>query len=179
MPFARLPRRSMVCVGLLALAGLAEAGEIVDGAFVARQGDAFHIPLANGRWQVTDREGAGPTSVALLRLSAPVVGTHPTCDITRAPGMVGSVDQDALAGMVAKGMLDAGMDLGPMQLRQIGDRPVIRFNAVLNRSGGSAAGDAYVLRGSADYFIVNCSAPAAAYESAKPLFDELVGSLRY
>lgn len=179
MLHARFPCRPLICAALLSCACVAKAGEVVDGAYVARHGSDFQVPLTGGRWQVTDREGAGPTSVATLRLASPVVGTYPACDITRAPGMVGSIDQEALAEMVGKGMLDAGMDLGPMQMRQIGGRPVVRFNAVLNRSGGSAAGDTYVLRGRADYFIVNCSAHAAAYESAKPLFDDLVASLRY
>lgn len=163
----------------LALSSLAAAGEISADAFVAKQNGSIRIPLSGGRWQLTDTERNGPTSVAALRHSTAINDTHPTCDVTSAPGMANTATHEEIAVVMAKGMRDAGMDLGPTEMRSYGGRPVIRFNTVLNRNSGAAQGDAYILRGDKDYFFVICSASSVAYAAARSAFDDLVGSIRY
>lgn len=163
----------------LALSSLAAAGELSADAFVAKQNGSLRIPLSGGRWQLTDTERNGPTSVATLRRSSAINDTHPTCDVTSAPGMANTASHEEIAAVMAKGMRDAGMDLGPMEVRSYGGRPALRFNTVLNRSGGAAQGDAYILRGDKDYFFVICSASSTAYSAARGEFDALVESIRY
>lgn len=175
-----ITRLLMVSGILLGASCTAVAGEVVDGVYIARQNGSIRIPLGDGQWQAGDREASGPTAIATLRLKAPIVGVHPSCDVTSAQGMVANVGHEEFAELVARGMLDAGLDLGPRERRHFGNRAVVRFNVVLNRrGGGSAVGEAYVLRGDKDYYVVNCTAPAAAYEAARPAFDALVGSLSY
>jgi hypothetical protein len=155
------------------------SGEIVADTFVGKRNGAIRIPLMAGRWQVTDTEQGGPTSIAALKLATAIGGAHPVCDVTSAPGMAATATHEEIAEVIAKGMRDAGMDLGPMEKRTYGGRTAIRFNTVLNRSSGAAKGDAYILRGEKDYFFIICSAPHAAYEAARGAFDELVDGVRY
>lgn len=164
---------------LLLLPLCAMAGEIASDTFVARLNGRIEIPLAGGRWQATDTERTAPTAIAALKHAAPVNGTHPTCDITSAPGMATTAAHEEIADVIAKGMRDSGMDLGPMEMRRLGGRPVIRFNTVLNRQGGAAKGDAYILRGEKDYFFVICAANNLAYDLARGAFEDLVASIRY
>lgn len=172
-----LKKNLMLSAAMLPLCAM--AGEIVSDTFMSRLNGRIEIPLAGGRWQASDTERTAPTAIAALKLAAPVSGTHPTCDVTSAPGMATTAGHEEIAEVIAKGMRDSGMDLGPMELRRIGGRPVIRFNTVLNRQGGAAKGDAYVLRGEKDYFFVICAANNLAYDSARESFEDLVASIRY
>ena len=158
---------------------LAAAGEIVADTFTGKLNGAIQIPLSSGRWLATDTEGSAPTAVAALRLAKAINGTHPTCDVTSAPGMAATASHEEIAENIARGLRESGMDLGPMETRRIGGRPVIRFNTVLNRQGGAAKGDAYILRGDKDYFFVICAANNLAYEAARGAFEDLVAGIRY
>ena len=111
---------------------------------MARLNGRIEIPLAGGRWQATDTERTAPTAIAALKHAAPVNGTHPTCDITSAPGMATTAAHEGDRRRHCEGMRDSGMDLGPMEMRRLGGRPVIRFNTVLNRQGRCRQGDAYI-----------------------------------
>lgn len=168
----------LTCTSMLA-ALPAMSGEIVDGAFVGKQNGEIRVPLAAGRWQATDTERSAPTAVVSLRLATPIGGTHPVCDVTSAPGMGASAEHVEVAELIAKGMRDKGMDLGPAELRQYNGRQVIRYSTVLNSQGGSAKGDAFILRGARDYFFVTCSANAAIYERVRDVFEDLVETIRY
>lgn len=171
--------RPLLLLTAIAVPSLATAGEIVADTFVAKLNGNIRIPLAAGRWQVTDTERTSPTAIAALRLSESAKGSHPVCDVTSAPGMAATATHEEIAEVFARGMRDSGMDLGPMEMRSVGGRPVIRFNTVLNRSGGAAKGDAYILRGEKDYFFVICATNNTVYESVRGAFEDLVAGIRY
>jgi len=172
-------RKLLVVVGCVFVAGSSLAGEVAGNTFVGKRNGSIEVVSPGGKWELRDMEAEGPTAIVSLKLKEAIQGSHPGCAVTSMPGMVASVEMSELADLLRKNMVDAGMGLGLLETRRLGGKNVQAFSTLMVKNAASAKGETFLLRGEKDYFVVNCSASSAAYEAARPLFAEVVGSMKY
>lgn len=155
------------------------AGEIIGNTFLGAKNGTIEIVSPEGKWEIKDMEDKGPNAVADLKLKDPIKGTSPTCSVTSATKIAAMIEPDAMAGIMRKALQDQGMELGPLESRRYGGKPVLVHPVSMTKSGNVAKGLFFLLRGPTDYFAVSCIANSVAYDEAVSAFEDLIGKMKY
>ena len=159
------------------LAFAAAAGEIIGNTYISEKQGYIEVQSPDGKWQIQDREGQG-TQLASLTLKDPISGSRPTMLFFAIPKAAG-VTVDQVVGWSRETMAQNGMELGAIEPLRFGGKPVVVFGGSLTKGNIKVLQRSYMLEGPKSFFMVSATAQAAAFDAAKPLFDEVIEKLKY
>jgi len=165
-----------IVTGML-IASLVSAGEIIGNTYISEKQGYIEIQSPDGKWQIQDREGQG-TQLANLTLKDPISGSRPTILFFSIP-KAGDVKVDEVVQWARDAMVQNGMELGAIEPVRFGGKQVVVFLGSLTKGNIKVMQRSYMLEGPKSFFMVSATAQAAAFDAAKPLFDEVVEKVKY
>ena len=164
-------------VAALMLALPAWPGEIIGNTYIGEKHGYIEVVSPDGKWQIEDREGRS-NQIVELSLKSPINGTRPTILFFGIPKLDG-MTIDMVIGMAREAIEKQGMELGPIESRRYAGKPIHAYSGSMTKNNQKAIQVMYVLEGPKTFFFVSASANSAAFDAAKPLFEEVVEKLKY
>jgi len=152
-------------------------GEIIGNTYIGEKHGYIEINSPDGKWQIQDREGQG-TQIAQLALKDQISGSRPTVLFSAIPKGAG-ITADQVLQWSREAMEKQGMELGQIEPVRFGGKQVYGFQATLTKGTVKVEQRNYLIEGAKSYFLVSCTALSAAFNAAKPLFEEVMEKLKY
>ena len=170
--------RYVILVILLELAIPVFAGEVIGNTYISEKDGT--IEITTSEWDIKDTEVAGRAQIARLELkAAPESGFTGTVLVYRLSNFGGAVKVDTILSQLRAGVEKNGAKVGMLEPKRFAGKPVQVFGYYMEKDGGRADGQMYLVEGPKALYWLNCTANIKIWEHVRQKCDELMAQVKY
>ena len=165
----------IAAAAVLLLAIPVDAGEIIGNTYIGEKQGYIEIQSPDGKWEIEDREGRG-FEIAMLKSREQINNSRPNIHFFGYP-IAGDITLENMLRELRASFGKQGYELGPIEPKRFAGKQVHTFSGRLLGKGVQTS--MYLFQSAKSVFFVQCAAADAAFDTVKPMCDEVVEKLKY